>query len=420
MKKKTYLCIDLKSFYASAECADRGLDPFTTNLVVADPTRGPGALCLAVTPALKELGVRNRCRIFEIPRDIAYITAMPRMHRYMEVSAEVYGIYLKYMSEEDIYPYSIDECFFDITPYSSLYGTDAVKIAKMLMKAVFDETKISATAGVGTNLFLAKIAMDIIAKHVPSHIGCLDEASFKKELWHHRPITDIWNIGPGTARRLERMGVYDLYGVTRLSEKALYHVFGKNAVYLIEHAWGRESCTLADIRNYRPKHQSIHTSQVLFSDYTFKNAELLMEEMTKKVILRLVRGHLAAGGLAFSVHYSRDVHAPSRGSLSFDFPTDRPSVILAAMHTLYRARVKRGLPIRTLSVALERVVPLRSVPERMSLFEPPSRAWKERAIEQAILEIKDKYGANAIFPLSDLLPQSTDLKRNTLISGHHA
>ena len=234
MENKVYCCIDLKSFFASVEAVDRGLDPFTTNLVVADSSRGKGSICLAITPAMKALGIKNRCRIFEIPEHVEYISAMPRMKRYMEVSSQIYGIYLKFISPDDIHVYSIDECFIDITSYISLYGKTPKEIANMLMNEVMEETGICATAGIGTNMFLAKVALDITAKKAPDHIGYLDEELFKNEIWNHKPITDIWNIGKGIASRLAKYGVYDLKGVTGMSEQTLYREFGVNAEYLIE------------------------------------------------------------------------------------------------------------------------------------------------------------------------------------------
>ena len=249
---KTYLCIDLKTFYASVECIDRGLDPFLTKLVVADPTRGDTTICLAISPAMKALGVRNRCRIFEIPRGIEYIKAMPRMRRYMEVSARIYGIYLRYVSPDDIHPYSIDECFIDATPYLKLYDIDARSFAEKLMSEVRRDTGVCATAGIGPNLFLAKVALDITAKHVADNIGVLDEESFRAQIWPHRPITDIWGIGPGIAARLAKYHVYDLMGVAALDEQILYREFGVNAEYLIDHAFGREPTTIAEIQAYRP------------------------------------------------------------------------------------------------------------------------------------------------------------------------
>ena len=250
MSEKTYLCIDLKSFYASVECADRGLDPFVDNLVVADPERSRTTICLAITPAMKALGVKNRCRVFEIPDGIDYTMARPRMRRYMEVSAGIYAIYLRFVSPEDVHVYSIDECFIDATPYLPLYGMDARAFARTLMTAVFQETGICATAGVGTNLFLAKAALDITAKHAPDNIGFLDEGTFKQQIWFHRPITDIWGIGPGIARRLARHGAQDLASVAALNPEVLYREFGVNAEYLIDHAWGQEPCTIAEIQAY--------------------------------------------------------------------------------------------------------------------------------------------------------------------------
>ena len=247
MPDRTYMCIDLKSFYASAECSQLGLDPFKTNLVVADPSRGPGAICLAITPAMKALGIKNRCRLNEIPRSVEYITAIPRMNMYMRISAHIYGIYLKYIAPEDINVYSIDEVFIDATSYLLLYKKTPKELAIMLMDKVFEETGITATAGIGTNMFLAKVALDITAKHVPDHIGILDEEEFKRTVQRHEPITDIWGIGPGTASRLARYGAKNLYDVTLMSESLLKRLFGVNYEYLLDHANGIEPCTIADI-----------------------------------------------------------------------------------------------------------------------------------------------------------------------------
>ncbi|MBO7357268.1 MAG: hypothetical protein J6U37_01915 [Lachnospiraceae bacterium] len=224
MSTRTYVCIDLKSFYASVECSDRGLDPFTTNLVVADPERTEKTICLAVSPAMKKLGVPGRCRVFEIPKDIKYIMATPRMSRYIEVSAEIYGVYLRYIAKEDIHVYSIDEVFMDVTDYLPLYKLTAKELAVKIMGDIEKETGITATAGIGTNLYLAKIALDILAKHVPDHIGILDEESYKEKLWHHKPITDFWRIGPGTARRLAHSGMETMYDVAHADEELLYHL----------------------------------------------------------------------------------------------------------------------------------------------------------------------------------------------------
>jgi DNA polymerase V len=302
--QRTYLCIDLKTFYASVECAERGLDPFTTNLVVADPTRGRTTICLAISPAMKALGVRNRCRIFEIPEGIEYIKAMPRMKLYMRKSAEIYQLYLRYFSQDDIHVYSVDECFIDVTPYLSTYG-NAVEIAHMLIDAVFEQTHITATAGVGTNLFLAKVALDVTAKHTPSGIGVLDEQLFKQQIQPHRPITDIWGIGPGIARRLARRGIYDLAGVAATSRDALFKEFGVNAEFLIDHANGVEPCTIAQIKKYQSKSTGMGNGQVLPRDYAYEETLTVLREMCDTLVHDLMAKHCVAGGVALMVGYGR-------------------------------------------------------------------------------------------------------------------
>ena len=250
-QKETFLCIDLKSFYASVECVERGLDPFTTNLVVADPDRSVSTICLAITPAMKKLGIRNRCRIHEIPDHIEYIVAKPRMQLYMEYSARIYGIYLNYVAKEDIHVYSVDECFMDVTRYLSLYHLTEKEMAQKLMDAVMEETGITATAGIGTNLYLAKIAMDIVAKHIEDHIGILDEISYREQLWEHKPLSDFWRIGSRTERKLAGYGIQtmgDIALASIQSEDWLYKMFGIDAELLIDHAWGCESCKMSDVR----------------------------------------------------------------------------------------------------------------------------------------------------------------------------
>ena len=273
-RKRMYMCIDLKSFYASVECADLGVDPFSTSLVVADRSRGKGAITLAVSPALKKMGVKNRVRLFQIPSHIEYITVKPHMKRYMEASAQIYGILLDYISPDDIHVYSIDEYFIDITPYQGLYKKSPRRLAQLLLDAILQTTHIYATVGIGTNLFLAKIALDVLAKHAPDFIGYLDEGLFREQIWHHRPLTDIWQIGPGIANRLRKYGVHDLYGITQLPEAKLYKEFGVDAELLIDHAWGRESCTIADIHAYRPAKHSLSQSQILLRNYRADQARL--------------------------------------------------------------------------------------------------------------------------------------------------
>lgn len=418
--KKSYVCIDLKSYYASVECVERKLDPFKTNLVVADPSRGRGALCLAISPAMKELGIRNRCRLFEIPRNLKYLIAMPRMHLYMEVSAKIYGIYLEYIAPEDLFSYSIDECFIDVTPYLELYQKTPKEMALFLMNEVYHRTGICATAGVGPNLFQAKIAMDILAKHVPEHIGILDDDSFRQIMWHHRPITDIWNIAGGIAKKLEKFGVYDLYGITRLPEKWLYKTFGKNAEYLIDHAWGREPCTIADIKSYKPENQSISNGQVLFEDYTYEDAKILIHEMAETLIQELLDKDLATKEISLRVGYSGYDHLATNGSHRLDTYTNIPSRIQKEFSDLFKAKVNKAMRIRTLNLSLNQVKPMEETGYQPSLFSDPVSEQKEVAIEKAMIEIHKKYGKNAMLRGIDYMPKATLRLRNTLIGGHHA
>lgn len=303
-EERTYLCIDLKSFYASVECADRGLDPFTTNLVMADPTRSANTICLAITPALKAQGVKNRCRLGDIPDGIEFTCAMPRMSRYMEVSANIVGAYQRYVSPDDMHVYSIDESFIDATPYLKLYGMDAKSFARMLMNAAFECADVMATAGIGPNLLMAKVALDVCAKHAPDGIGVLDDDSWKREIWFHRPITDIWGIGPGIARRLERRDVFDLAGICTLPQKSIVKEFGKNGLFLLDHAWGQEPCTISQARNYKRHGHSISNGQVLMRDYRFSEAQTLIREMALASCLELTEKGLAATGVGLYVGYS--------------------------------------------------------------------------------------------------------------------
>ena len=419
MAERFYLCIDLKSFFASVEAVDRGLDPFTTNLVVADPSRGRGSVCLAITPAMKALGIRNRCRVFEIPKNVEYITAMPRMKKYMEVSAQIYGIYLRYISPEDIHVYSIDECFIDITPYLKMYKRSPKEMAIMLMGAVRDETGICATAGIGTNLFLAKVALDITAKKVPDHIGYLDVESFREHLWHHRPITDIWNIGAGIARRLEKYGVYDLYGVTQLPPETLYKEFGTNAEYLIDHANGIEPCTIADIHNYQAKSHSLSNGQILFEDYNFDNAMIVMQEMVDNLVLELVEKNLVADEISLSVGYSRDVRRPTGGSRKLPAHTLSYKTLVADFVRLYQETTDKCMPIHKLTVGLGNLVDADTVHLQLDLFADTRADERESKLQHALLDIKGKFGKNAVLRGINYHEKSTGRKRNTLVGGHN-
>ena len=300
------ICIDLKSFYASVECVERGLNPFKTNLVVADPTRSKSTICLAITPAMKSLGIKNRCRIHEIPDCVKYITAMPRMQLYMDYSAKIYGIYLRYVSKEDIHVYSVDECFIDVTNYLQLYHLTAKEMAVKLMQEVMEETGITATAGVGTNLYLAKIAMDIVAKHVDDHIGILDEFSYREQLWDHKPLSDFWRIGSRTEKKLAGYGIHtmgDIAMASLRSEDWLYKMFGIDAELLIDHAWGYETCRMSDIKNYHSEEHSLSNGQVLMRNYSFEEALVIVREMTDNLALDLFEKGLVTSSLTLWIAY---------------------------------------------------------------------------------------------------------------------
>lgn len=417
---RIYLCIDLKSFYASVECADRGLDPFTTNLVVADPSRGDGTICLAASPAIKALGVSSRARVFEIPKDIEYIKAPPRMKRYMEVSAQIYGIYLQRISAQDIHVYSIDECFIDATPYLKLYGTDARSLAKLLMKDVRDQTHICATAGIGTNLFLAKVALDVTAKHVDDHIGFLDEREFRRKIWHHRPITDIWGIGPGIARRLLQYNVRDLAGITQIDERFLHKEFGVNAEYLIDHAWGYEPCTMADIHAYRPHGHSTSNGQVLMRDYSAAEARTVLREMATASALDLVEKRLVCDSVALYVGYSwDDLGAPSAGAArKLGKLTNSRTELLARVLEIYDEIVDADRSVRRLSVSLGGVADEKRATH--TLFDDVAAQEEEHSLSAATLAVQKKFGKNALIRGVSLREEATQRERNNQVGGHRA
>ena len=441
MSEKTYLCIDLKSFYASVECADRGLDPFVDNLVVADPERSRTTICLAITPAMKALGVKNRCRVFEIPDGIDYTMARPRMRRYMEVSAGIYAIYLRFVSPEDVHVYSIDECFIDATPYLPLYGMDARAFARTLMTAVFQETGICATAGVGTNLFLAKVALDITAKHAPDNIGFLDEGTFKQQIWFHRPITDIWGIGPGIARRLARHGAQDLASVAALNPEVLYREFGVNAEYLIDHAWGQEPCTIAEIQAYEPEGRSLVNGQVLPSDYTFEEARMVLREMVDASVLELVEHGLVTERISLSVGYAREKGSwntaetfegghgirllgaqaageRTGGSRKLERRTNSACFLIERFESLFDETAHRDVPIRRINVGFSDLLAEQFA--TATLFDNTQAEAKERQLQDALIAVRGKFGKNAMLKGTSLQKKATARERNEQVGGHHA
>lgn len=420
--KSVIICIDLKSFYASVECVERGLDPFKTNLVVADPTRSKSTICLAITPAMKALGIRNRCRIHEIPENIEYITAMPRMQLYIDYSAKIYGIYLRYVSKEDIHVYSVDECFIDVTNYLSLYHLSARKMAVELMKAVMDETGITATAGVGTNLYLAKIAMDIVAKHVDDHIGILDEFSYREQLWEHTPLSDFWRIGSRTERKLAGYGIHtmgDIAMASLTSEDWLYKMFGIDAELLIDHAWGYETCRMRDIKNYHSEEHSLSNGQVLMRNYTFEEAGVIVREMTDNLVLDLFEKGMVTNSVTLWIAYDhRYEHEASKGTVKLSKPTNSSSEIIEAVVELYQKIADRHTGIRRLDVCANRIAPESYI--QYSLFDDPVQTDKERHLQEAVLSVKQRYGKNAIMRGANLLECSTYIERNNQIGGHRA
>ena len=416
--QKYYLCIDLKTFYASVECVERGLDPFNTNLVVADESRGKGTICLAVSPKMKMLGVKNRCRIFEIPPTIKYMIAMPRMKKYIEYSANIYAIYLKYFSKEDIHVYSIDEAFMDVTKYLKLYKLNPIDLAKKIIKDIFKTYGITATAGIGTNMYLAKIALDITAKHNPNNIGYLDEEKYKKELWHHKPLSDFWQIGKGIERRLNKMGIFNMYDIAHTNQKRLYKEFGVNAEYLIDHSWGKESCTIADIKAYKPKTNSITNSQVLFEDYSFIKARLVLKEMVELGSLRLIESNLVTDTVGLYIGYSKNTIKATGGTKKLTNYTNTYSELLKAFLEIYDKTTDTDIPIRRIGVNFTNVIETESV--QLSLFIDQKKIDEERKLELAMCSIKNKMGKNAIIRGMDLEDGATTIMRNKLIGGHNS
>ena len=411
-----FLCIDLKTFYASVECVERGLDPFTTNLVVADPNRGKGTICLAVSPKMKMLGVKNRCRIYEIPKNINYIVATPRMKKYIEYSANIYAIYLKYFSKEDIHVYSIDEAFMDVTKYLKMYKVNEIKLAQTIIKDIYKTYGITATAGIGTNMYLAKIALDITAKHSATNIGYLDEEKYKKELWNHKPLTDFWQIGHGTERRLNKLRLYDMYDVSHAEQRKLYKEFGVNAEYLIDHAWGRECCTIADIKKYKPQSRCISNSQVLFEDYTFEKARLVLKEMVELGSLRLIDEHTSTNTVKLYIGYSKNEIKATGGTERINNYTNVYSELVNAFLRIYDRTTNRHIGIRRIGISFDNIQEEEYV--QLNLFKNQEKIDKEKKLELAINQIKNEMGKNIILRGMNFEQGATTLARNTLIGGH--
>lgn len=416
-ENKNYICIDLKSFYASVECVERGLDPFTTNLVVADPERTDKTICLAVSPALKRHGVPGRCRVFEIPANLEYIMAPPRMQLYIDYSAKIYSIYLKYISKEDIHVYSIDEVFMDIKNYLSMYQMTAKELSQVIMQDVLETTGITATCGIGSNLYLAKVALDITAKHVDDHIGILDEDTYRATLWNHKPLTDFWRIGAGIAKQLERIGIYTMGDIARADEALLYRMLGIDAELLIDHAWGRETTTIADIKSYKPKATSVSSGQVLPRDYNYEDGKLIIKEMADLLCLELVEKGLVTDSITLHVGYSNRIPRKSaHGTLTMPVTTSSAKLIIGHSLKLYEQIVDKFTAIRRINLTCNRVMD--ECYQQYNLFVDPTELEREHRIQKAMLNIKSRYGKNAILKGMNLEEKGTTTERNQQIGGH--
>lgn len=417
MNQPMFLCIDLKSFYASVECVERGLDPMTTNLVVADPDRSKNTICLAITPAMKQLGIKNRCRVREIPEKVKYITAPPRMQFYIDYAAEIYGIYLKYISKDDIHVYSIDEAFLDVTNYLSLYNLTARELGQKIMQDVLDKTGVRATCGIGTNLYLTKVALDITAKHSPDFIGYLDEELFREQLWDHKPLTDFWRIGVGTQARLEKCGIYTMRDIANANEDMLYRIFGIDAELMIDHAWGRESCTMADIKSYKSSTKSLSSGQVLMRDYNFEEGKLIVKEMIDLLSLDLVSQNLVTKSVSLNIGYSiSNEMPPARGSVSLETAVNSDKVLRDELVKLYDRIVDRYTPIRRVNISYNNVSKEEYV--QFSFFDDVEALERERKIQSVVVQLKHKYGKDAVLKGMNFSKAATTIERNHQIGGH--
>ncbi|MBS7362186.1 MAG: DNA methylase [Paludibacteraceae bacterium] len=499
---RTYIAIDLKSFYASVECVDRGLDPLTTNLVVADSSRTEKTICLAVSPSLKSYGVGGRARLFEVVQkvrevnyqrrmkipygvftgkswrnpellehpdwELDYIVAPPRMARYMQMSAHIYSVYLKYIAPEDIHVYSCDEVFMDVTSYLSTYKKTPHELAMTIVRDVLKQTGITATAGIGTNMYLCKVAMDIVAKHMPAdkdgvRIAELDEKSYREKLWNHRPLTDFWRCGKGIVSKLAMFGVETMGQIARLSvknEDVLYKLFGVNAELLIDHAWGWEPCTMDYIKSYRPETNSLSSGQVLHEPYTFKKARVVIKEMADAISMDLLDKGLVTDQLVVTVgydrtslenpeirakyhgpvvkdYYGREVPKSVHGTANLDRQTSSTSLIMTAVENLFDRIVNKDLLVRRLNITTNHVIPESRVKKQddkmvqLDIFtdyetlakqkkEEEERLAKERRVQEALLAIKKQFGKNSILKGLNFEDGATAKDRNEQIGGHKA
>lgn len=421
--ERSYLCIDLKSFYASCECVERGLDPLTTDLVVADPERSDKTICLAVSPSLKAKGVRNRCRVFQIPQGMEYIMAPPRMALYIRYSARIYQTMLRFVSEDDIHVYSIDEAFLDVTGYLGFHKCSARQLGERIRQAILQDTGIPATCGLGSNLYLAKVALDITAKHSPDFFGVLDEQSYQATMWDHRPITDFWRVGPGTARRLKKLGLETMGQVALYANpERLYKELGIDAEILIDHAWGKEPVTIADIKAYRRRSHSLTNGQVLPCGYTPAEARIIVTEMLDQSCLDLVAKGLVASSVSLAVHCSVGEWGQALfdgATVRFGAPTNARSIVLPRVLAAYDRMACSDVKIHRVMITCNDVQEESRV--QQSLFEGCDPGLeRERQRQEAILDVKRRFGKNSLVRGTDLMPKATQMERNLQIGGHRS
>lgn len=469
------MCIDLKSFYASVECTERGLNPLDTNLVVADKERTDKTICLAVSPSLKKYGLSGRSRLFEVVKKVKeinntrfknnnnkfigssyldselsknkalkldYIVAPPHMNKYMEVSSTIYNIYLKYLSKDDIHVYSIDEVFCDITNYLKMYKLNPISLTSKIIKDVYDTTGITATAGIGTNMYLAKVAMDILAKHkMPNEIGVriavIDEITYRKQLWNHKPITDFWRVGKGISKKLEQYNIYTMGDVARVSldnEDLLYNLFGINAELLIDHAWGYEPVTMSDIKAYKPKHNSISKGQVLSCAYSYEKVKIIIREMFDALALELMQKKMVTEKLVLDLNYEKDkvkndsidrygrlVLKPSHGTINLNFKTSSSIIIMKKGLELFECIVNKDLLVKRVTVTAALIEDeSKQINVQLDMFSNNYINEKDIELQKTILNLKNKYGKNSILKAMNLEEGATMIERNNQIGGHKA
>ena len=412
---RNFLCIDLKSFFASAECLDRGLNPFTTPLVVANPTQGNGAITLAVTPYLKTLGVKSRGRLYEIPKNIKYMIAKPRMSLYLAKSREVVEVYLKYVSLEDLHIYSIDECFLDVTNYLKMYGKSDYELALDILEDVQKSTGLTATCGIGPNMLLAKLSMDIEAKHNKDFIAKWTYDDIPNKLWPIHPLSKVWGIGPRMEVNLNRLGIYSVYDLAHYDRNKLKQKFGVIGTELWNHANGIDLSLIGDME--KTKDKSYSHSQVLFKDYNGNNIKIIIREMVEVVTMRLHKNHVTSSLIGLGIGYSKDVGGSFYHQIKLDQATDIESVILANALMIFD-KYYEGLPIRKVTISCGRLQEKSGV--QLNIFDNIEKIKEQEQIDEAILEIKDKYGKNALLKASSLLNDSTIHERNKKIGGHSA